>query len=195
MPGIRPIYRLICRSSAYHIDGILLGLIKAKLSAAEKFGKHPIIVGRICFQLDGKAIIGDRFRANGQVAKVHVSVAEAGTLSIGDDVYMGPGVSVIAMRDVRIGNNVLFAPCSSVVDDNWHEVEPGAPRYKGPVIIGNNVWIGRNTTVMPGAVIGDGSVIGANSVVTKEIPPSSFAAGSPATVIRKLELPDGWIRR
>ena len=61
--------------------------------------------------------------------------------------------------------------------------------------MGNNVWLGRNAAVLPGVTIGDGAVIGANSVVTKSIPPNSFAAGAPAQVLRKLDIPDGWLRR
>jgi maltose O-acetyltransferase len=61
-------------------------------------------------------------------------------------------------------------------------------------VVGSNVWLGRSVAVMPGVTIGDGSVIGANSVVTRDIPPGSFAAGAPAQVIRKLGIPDGWVR-
>ena len=38
----------------------------------------------------------------------------------------------------------------------------------------------------PGVTIGDNCVIGAGSVVTRDIPPSSFAAGVPAKVIRMI---------
>ena len=68
-------------------------------------------------------------------------------------------------------------------------------QYKGPTIVGNNVWLGRNVAVLPGVTIGDSAVIGANSVVTKSIPPNSFAAGAPAQVLRKLDIPEGWLRR
>jgi hypothetical protein len=43
--------------------------------------------------------------------------------------------------------------------------------------------------------IGSGSVIGGHSVVTRDIPPNSFAAGSPARVIRTLNVPEGWSHR
>jgi hypothetical protein len=49
-------------------------------------------------------------------------------------------------------------------------------------------------SVMLGVQIGDGSVIAAHSVVTRDIPQNSFAGGVPARVIRKLELPDSWVR-
>jgi serine acetyltransferase len=55
---------------------------------------------------------------------------------------------------------------------------------KGPVEIGNDVWIGDRTILVSGAKIRDGCVIGAGSVVTKEIPPYTIAAGSPARIIR-----------
>ena len=50
-------------------------------------------------------------------------------------------------------------------------------------------------TILPGVTIGDNSVIGAGSVVVKDIPENVFAAGAPAKVIRKLDIPDNWIRK
>ena len=55
---------------------------------------------------------------------------------------------------------------------------------KGPVVIGNNVWMGDKVTILPGVTIGNGSVIAANSVVTKDIPSFSVAAGNPAKIIK-----------
>lgn len=55
---------------------------------------------------------------------------------------------------------------------------------KGPVIIGNNVWIGDKATILPGVTIGDGSVIAANAVVTKDVPPYSVVGGNPAIVLK-----------
>lgn len=55
---------------------------------------------------------------------------------------------------------------------------------KGPIIIGNDVWIGAHSLILSGSKIGNGSIIGANSVVNGEIPPYSIAVGSPAKVIK-----------
>lgn len=59
-----------------------------------------------------------------------------------------------------------------------------------PVTIGNDCWFGANVVVCPGVTIGDGCVIGAGSVVTRDIPPHSFAAGNPCRVIRTLGAAD-----
>ena len=56
---------------------------------------------------------------------------------------------------------------------------------KGPVVIGNNVWIGDKATILPGVTIGDGAVIAVNAVVTKDVPVYSVAAGNPARIIKK----------
>jgi acetyltransferase-like isoleucine patch superfamily enzyme len=58
---------------------------------------------------------------------------------------------------------------------------------KGPVLIGDCVWIGDKATILPGVTIGKGSVIGANAVVTKDVPDYCMAAGNPAVVLKKLE--------
>jgi maltose O-acetyltransferase len=173
---------------------VILGAVKARLSGADRFGKRPLIDGKVFFHLDGPARFGDGFMADGTLSPVDIRTRHGGTVTIGNYVYMNSGVSIDAWHEVRIGDNVLMGPFASIIDSDRHELEPGAILDKGSVIIGNNVWLGRNVAVLPGVRIGDGSAIGANSVVTRDIPPNSFAAGVPAKVIRKLEIPDGWVR-
>jgi acetyltransferase-like isoleucine patch superfamily enzyme len=60
----------------------------------------------------------------------------------------------------------------------------GQATSKGPVVIGNDVWLGYGSTVMSGVTIGDGAVVGARAVVTKDVPPYAIVAGNPARVIR-----------
>jgi acetyltransferase-like isoleucine patch superfamily enzyme len=55
---------------------------------------------------------------------------------------------------------------------------------KGPVIIGNDVWVGANAIILSGVKIGDGAIIGAGSVVTKDIPPYAIVGGNPSQIIR-----------
>lgn len=152
------------------------------------------MAGKVHLRFRGKTVIGDRFLADGMFAPVTVNVKDGASLSLGNDVYMNGGAWLEVWHDVEIGNNVQFGPYASLIDDDRHKVEPGSQVYKGPLKIGNNVWLGRNVSVMPGVHIGDGSVVGAHSVVTRDIPPNSFAVGAPARVVKKLDLPEGWIR-
>jgi acetyltransferase-like isoleucine patch superfamily enzyme len=173
---------------------LLSGAVRAKFSGAESFGGHADMRGRVRFKLQGRAVFGRGFIAEGDISTVSIVVRENATLIIGDDVYMNYGVTIEACHEIRVGNHVLMAPLVSIIDDNRHETEPGAVLYKGPIVIGNNVWLARNVAVIPGASIGDGCVVAANSVVCTDIPPNSLAAGAPARVIRKLDLPTTWVR-
>lgn len=60
----------------------------------------------------------------------------------------------------------------------------GHPATKGPVIIGNDVWIGSNACILSGVTIGDGAIIGAEAVVVKDVAPYSIVAGNPAKRIK-----------
>jgi virginiamycin A acetyltransferase len=44
-------------------------------------------------------------------------------------------------------------------------------KSKGPIIIGDDVWIGYGSIILSGVTIGQGAVIAAGSVVTKNVPP------------------------
>ena len=51
--------------------------------------------------------------------------------------------------------------------------------------MGNDVWLGYQSLIMPGVTIGDGAIIGSRSVVTKDVPPYTVVAGTPAREVRK----------
>jgi len=54
------------------------------------------------------------------------------------------------------------------------------------VEIGDNTFIGPNSVINMGVKIGHHCIIGACSVVTKDVPPFSFVAGTPAKIKGKI---------
>lgn len=115
---------------------------------------------------------------------------------IGDGAYIGKYSHITATNCIHIGKNLLAGP-SILITDNAHgslikelqNIPPvERPLYsKGPVIIGDNVWIGEKVSIMPGVTIGNNVIIGANSVVTKDIPDCCIAVGIPAKIVRQME--------
>ncbi|WNY47696.1 acyltransferase [Streptococcus sp. 29896] len=124
-------------------------------------------------------------------------ISENPNLTIEDRVSFGDNCYVTCSNSIKIGQGTLIGDNVFITDNNHGKSDkfditlPPAERdiySKGSVEIGENVWIGRNVSIMPDVKIGDGVVIGANSVVTKNIPPYCIIAGSPAKIIRKIEL-------
>lgn len=59
---------------------------------------------------------------------------------------------------------------------------------RGPVRIGNRVFIGANAVINMGVTIGDECIIGAGSVVTSDVPARSVVVGVPARVTGAVDL-------
>jgi virginiamycin A acetyltransferase len=56
-------------------------------------------------------------------------------------------------------------------------------KSKGPIVIGNDVWIGLNSIILSGVKVGDGAIILAGSVVTKDVAPYLIVGGVPARFV------------
>ncbi|HEY8764289.1 MAG TPA: acyltransferase [Solirubrobacteraceae bacterium] len=124
---------------------------------------------------------------------VWITAPGAARVRIGSGTFLNQGVMVTSLALVEIGDHCMFANGCFISDAAHRFDDPDQPvpwqgfRSKGPTRIGDNVWCGAHVVITSGVTIGERSVIGANSVVTRDIPPFSIAAGSPAKVLRKIE--------
>ena len=115
-------------------------------------------------------------------------------LKIGSRCSFGEYNHITSILRVEIGDDVLTGRWITITDNSHGKSDYDSlqipprkrPLYsKGPVKIGNNVWIGDKATILPGVTIGDGAVIAANSVVTRDVPAYCIAVGNPAKIIKR----------
>ncbi|ABV86835.1 acyltransferase [Shewanella pealeana] len=124
-----------------------------------------------------------------------ITVQAEATLEIGEGSFFNDGVNICASQSIKIGRNAKIGDMTYVFDTDFHQLSPDRDVKKASVVIGNNVWVGANSMILAGSSIGDNSVIAAGSIVVGEIPPNCLAAGTPAKVIKSLNIPDGWLRQ
>lgn len=110
-------------------------------------------------------------------------------IKIGKNVFINACCRFQDQGGIEIGDGSLIGHNTTIATLN-HDFNPDkrANLHPSPVKIGKNVWIGSDCTILPGVEIGDGAVIGAGSVVTKNVPANSIAVGSPARVIKQIEI-------
>jgi acetyltransferase-like isoleucine patch superfamily enzyme len=112
-------------------------------------------------------------------------------IEIGKNFAMTGG-SLVAANRITIGNDVNIGANSTVIDTDFHPLDPIERRQKpqssetAAIVIENDVFIGMNCIILKGVTIGQNSVIGAGSVVTRNVPPDVIVAGNPAKIIRSL---------
>ena len=128
-----------------------------------------------------------------ETAFVHPAATVTGNVTIGRDVYVGPGAAIRGdWGGIEIGDgcNVQESCTVHMFPGVTVVLEPGAHVGHGAVVhgarLGANCLIGMNAVVMDRAVVGAGSIVGALCFVPADmvIPERSVVVGNPARVVR-----------
>jgi acetyltransferase-like isoleucine patch superfamily enzyme len=115
---------------------------------------------------------------------------KTGSVTIGNKTDIGCNAILSSGGGIQIGNSVLIAGNCYIGGGRYVTEQIDVPMMeqglytKGPVIIGDDVWLGAGSTVLDGVKIGRGCIVGAGAVVTKDLPDYAIAAGIPAKVIK-----------
>ena len=95
---------------------------------------------------------------------------------IGAGFLLHNSVGVIVSSEAIIGDNCSLFSCSCVV----HRADG---KGLGAPIIGNNVTISVGSIIVGPVILGDNVFVGANSLVLQNIPANAKAVGSPARIL------------
>ncbi|MFZ5477959.1 MAG: acyltransferase [Myxococcota bacterium] len=93
-------------------------------------------------------------------------------------------------RHVTVTDGVKFVTHDGAV---WvfREGHPDVDRF-GPIVVGDNVFLGIGCVLLPDVRIGSNTVVAAGAVVTKDQPGGAIVGGTPARVLGTIE--DYWKR-
>lgn len=136
-------------------------------------GEKYYFQGPIQFNYGSHTFIGENFFAN-----FNLTVMDDGKIFIGNDVMIGPNVSLLCT------NHPLIAQERARM--RYPDGHVSMSEFAGEIHIEDDVWLAANVVVIDGVTIGRGAVIGAGSVVTRDIPAGWLAAGVPARPIREI---------
>jgi len=93
---------------------------------------------------------------------------------IEDNVFVGHGVMFTNDLFPRATN----ADGSQQTEADWKVIETHVKK---------GASIGSNATILCGITIGENALVGAGSVVTKDVPPNTIVAGSPARIFKTIK--------
>ena len=107
-------------------------------------------------------------------------------VDIGKNVVLGKNCNIQAHVTISngcvLGDNVFIAPNTSLLNDKYPKSS-----FLNPPIIKDGATIGGGVTILPNVTVGEKSVVGGGSVVTKDVPPKTVVAGTPAKRVMSLE--------
>ena len=112
-----------------------------------------------------------------------------GTLTIGDNAWIGKNFKVNGNGKVIIGSNVDIGP-EVTFQTGTHYIGNCTRRAgegcNNTQSVGNGTWIGCRVTIVNNISIGEGSVIAAGAVVVSDVENNELCGGVPAKVIKNL---------
>ena len=114
------------------------------------------------------------------------------SIRVGRNVFINQGCTLNDIGGIEIGDDVLIGPRVSLITSG-HPLDPNRRRRQivaAPIVIERNVWLAAGAMVLQGVTVGEDSVVAAGAVVTRDVPSGTLVAGVPAQVVRPLSADD-----
>lgn len=153
-------------------------------------GNHVAIDDNVLLDASGSGDSGVCLGDGVIISRNCVIQGKTGPIRLDNKVDIGCGVILSSGNGIFIGKSTLIAGNCYIGGGRYITDRTDIPMMeqglfsKGPVVIGDDVWLGAGATVLDGVKIGRGSIIGAGALVTKDIPDYSVAVGVPAKVVK-----------
>ena len=141
----------------------------------------------------GAGEAGITLKDNVIVSRNCVIQGKTGPIEIGEKTDIGCNTIISSGAGISIGHSVLIGGNCYIGGGRYFSKRLTIPMMeqgvysKGPVVIGDDVWLGTGAVVLDGVRIGQGCIVGAGAVVTKNLPAYTVAVGVPARVIQVRE--------
>ena len=157
------------------------------------FGDHSEISYPAILQDRSRVFLGNNTKIlkNSRIQNFTNLMPDLEGVYIGDNCYLGFGLTILNGGRITIGNSVLIASNVLICSEN-HGMNPESEiPYMDQLLnvrnvtIGDGAWLGQNVCVLPGVTIGKKAIVGAGSIVTKDVPDYCIAVGNPARIIKK----------
>ena len=123
------------------------------------------------------------------ISRFCILQAKRGDLRVGARTLLGTHSQVVSTNGCRIGADVNTGPQCYLGGSRHGIARGGVPMMqqetdsRGPLVVGDDVWLGAGVRVMEGVRIGRGAVVGAGAVVTRDVPDFAVVAGVPARLM------------
>jgi acetyltransferase-like isoleucine patch superfamily enzyme len=117
---------------------------------------------------------------------VYLRAGPQGKIEIGDYCAINSFAKLFGHGGILIEDYAQVGP-NCLITTTTHNYDNYLDTHFLPVKIHKWAWIGAQSIILAGVTVGERSVIGAGSVVTKDVPPHTVVAGSPARLIRTIK--------
>lgn len=124
----------------------------------------------------------------GVVIKPRVRVKFPWRLDIGDHTWIGEGVWIDNLAEVRIGSHCCLSQGAYLCTGSHNWSTSTFDLLTMPIRIGDGAWISARATVGPGVIISEGAVLGLGSVATSNLDAWGIYHGAPAVLHKRRRL-------
>ena len=125
---------------------------------------------------------------SGVVIKPNVNIKYPWFLTIGDHCWIGEGVWIDNLANVKLGDNVVLSQGAYLLTGSHDYKKEAFDLMLDDIFLEEGVWIGAKATVCPGITCKSHCVLSVGSVATSDLDAYGIYQGNPAIWKRKREI-------